>query len=75
MSSWRLHKSRSELVSECVCASMRISAWLCVFHVGSLMGTKRAVCASSGAEMYTSDNRRLQSFSIGAALLIVPHVQ
>lgn len=38
------------------------------------MGTKRAVCAPSGAEMYTSDNRRLQS-SIGAALLIVPHAQ
>lgn len=46
----------------------------CVFHVGHPMGTKRAVCAPSGAEMYTSDNRRLQS-SIGAAFLIVPHVQ
>lgn len=58
-----------------VCVSMCISAWVCVFHVGHPMGTKRAVCAPSGAEMYTSDNRRLQSFSIGAALLIVPHTQ
>ena len=57
-----------------VCVSMCISAWECVFPVGHPMGTKRAVCAPSGAEMYTSDNRRLQS-SIGAALLIVPHAQ
>lgn len=38
------------------------------------MGTKQAVCAPSSTEMYTWDNRRLQS-SIGAALLIVPHEQ
>lgn len=54
---------------------MCISAWVCVFHVGHLMGTKQAVCAPSVAEMYTVDNRRLQSFSIGAALLIVPRAQ
>ena len=65
-----------ECVRACVCVcSMCISAWVCVFHVGHPMGTKRAVCAPSGAEMYTLDNRRLQSFSIGAALLIVPHAQ
>lgn len=57
-----------------VCVSVCYSAWVCVFHVGHPMGTKRAVCSPSGAEMYTLDNRRLQ-FSIGAAFLIVPHVQ
>ena len=62
-------------VSVWMCVWMCISALVCVFHVGHPMGTKRTVCAPSGAEMYTSDNRRLQSFSIGAALLIVPHTQ
>lgn len=31
-----------------VCVSMCFSAWVCVFHVGHPVGTKRAVCAPSG---------------------------
>lgn len=57
-----------------MCALQFVAALVCVFCVGHPLGTKQAVCAPSVAEMYTSYNRRLQS-SIGAAFLIVPHVQ
>lgn len=57
-----------------MCALQFVAALVCIFCVGHPLGTKQAVCAPSVAEMYTSYNRRLQS-SIGAAFLIVPHVQ
>lgn len=76
---WTLPSSEAKLwcmfVLECVCFNVYPCMGVCFSCVGHPMGTKRAVCAPSGAEMYTSDNRRLQSFSIGAALLIVPHTQ
>lgn len=57
-----------------MCALRFVAALVCIFCVGHPSGTKQAVCAPSVAEMYTSYNRRFQS-SIGAAFLIVPHVQ
>lgn len=63
-----------KFVSECVYRCVSLPG--CVFfHADHRMGTKPAVCAPSSTEMYTWDNRRLQSFSIGAALLIVPREQ